>query len=181
MAYAPDVFAEVDTYWAKVGGACPVMAVAKLGCRAPLLHIKDGPAVKDKAMTAVGKGTLDWRGSSRRSNHLQWMIVELDSCDTGHDAGVVDSYAYLVGNGLATGRSRGAIQCARSDMRKGRPSEGRPFFAGDMLDYSNSGRYCAWSRACRPGARVLPVRCACRGPGAALAAAASSTGCDRPR
>jgi sugar phosphate isomerase/epimerase len=105
MAYAPDLFAEVDTYWAKVGGACPVMQVAKLGCRAPLLHIKDGPAVKDKAMTAVGKGTLDWqRVVAAASNHLQWMIVELDSCDTDMMQAVVDSYAYLIGNGMATGR-----------------------------------------------------------------------------
>jgi hypothetical protein len=56
-------------------------------------------------MTAVGKGTLDWqRVVAAASNHLQWMIVELDSCDTDMMQAVVDSYAYLIGNGMATGR-----------------------------------------------------------------------------
>ena len=105
MAYAPDVFSEVDTYWVQTGGADAVTAVAKLGCRAPLLHIKDGPAVKEKAMTAVGKGVLDWPAVvAAASDNLQWMVVELDSCDTDMMQAVEDSYKYLVGNGLAQGR-----------------------------------------------------------------------------
>ena len=105
MAYAPDVFAEVDTYWTQVAGACAITAVAKLGCRAPLLHIKDGPGVKEQAMTAVGKGKMNWPAIvGAASANLQWMVVELDSCDTDMMEAVYDSYAYLVGNGLATGR-----------------------------------------------------------------------------
>ncbi len=105
MAAAPDVFAEVDTYWAQTGGADPAVEVAKLGSRAPLLHIKDGPAVKEKAMTAVGKGSLDWPAIvAAAGDNCKWMVVELDSCDTDMMEAVADSYAYLVGNGFATGR-----------------------------------------------------------------------------
>ena len=105
MAAAPDVFAELDTYWAQTGGANAAVEVGKLGARAPLLHIKDGPAVKDKAMTAVGQGVLDWPAViGAASDDLAWLVVELDSCDTDMMQAVADSYAYLVGAGLATGR-----------------------------------------------------------------------------
>ena len=43
-ALDPDVIAEVDIYWAKVGGVDPAALVAELGERAALLHVKDGPA-----------------------------------------------------------------------------------------------------------------------------------------
>jgi sugar phosphate isomerase/epimerase len=63
-----DIFFEVDTYWVKVAGQDPAAIVQKLGSRAPLLHIKDGPAKwndslpKDNPdpMTAVGKGTQNF-------------------------------------------------------------------------------------------------------------------------
>jgi sugar phosphate isomerase/epimerase len=41
---APDIFFEVDTYWAKTAGVDPAALVRQLGGRAPLLHIKEGPA-----------------------------------------------------------------------------------------------------------------------------------------
>ncbi len=105
MAYAPDVFAQVDTYWTQTGGADPAIEVARLGARAPLLHIKDGPAVKDRAMTAVGQGVVNWPAVvAAASDDLAWMVVELDSCDTDMMQAVADSYAYLVGNGLARGK-----------------------------------------------------------------------------
>ena len=40
----PDVFAELDIYWAHVGGRDPAKVVAELGARVRLLHVKDGPA-----------------------------------------------------------------------------------------------------------------------------------------
>ena len=63
-----DIFFEVDTYWVKVAGQDPSAIVKKMGSRAPLLHIKDGPAKwndnlpKDNPdpMTAVGKGTQNF-------------------------------------------------------------------------------------------------------------------------
>src|SRR5262245_9889656 len=39
----PSVFFQLDTYWIKVAGPDPIEVIKKLGARAPLLHIKDGP------------------------------------------------------------------------------------------------------------------------------------------
>ena len=100
----PTVSFELDVYWAKAGGADPVTEVKKLGARAPLLHIKDGPAVKDLPMTAVGEGTVDIAGVVEASqDHAKWLIVELDECATDMLEAVEKSYTYLITKGLAYG------------------------------------------------------------------------------
>ena len=92
-----------------IGGvqrADPVAVVGKWGKRAPLLHIKDGMLEQGKHVhTAVGKGRLDWPAIIGAADEatLQWLIVELDACETDMLEAVADSYAYLVGNGLASG------------------------------------------------------------------------------
>ena len=58
----PDVLAEVDIYWAQVGGADPAAVVAELGERAALLHVKDGPGRRGSANVAVGDGAVDTPG-----------------------------------------------------------------------------------------------------------------------
>jgi sugar phosphate isomerase/epimerase len=99
------VFAEIDTYWAKVGGADPARVVGDLGARARLLHIKDGPATDSEApMTAVGDGAVDVAAIAKASR-AKWHIVELDRCATDMFEAVERSYDYLVGNGLSRGRS----------------------------------------------------------------------------
>lgn len=103
MEAAPSMFAQLDTYWIKVGGANPPDVVARYGARAPLLHIKDGPGIKGQDMTAVGKGIMDWPATLAGAQ-AEWLIVELDSCATDMLEAVRDSYDYLVGEGLATGR-----------------------------------------------------------------------------
>ncbi len=106
MAAAPSVFAEVDTYWTKVGGADPVAIVRQYGSRAPLLHIKDGPGNREQAMTAVGAGAMDWPAIMRAaSDSTQWLIVELDRCDTDMMEAVAQSYRYLVDNRMARGKT----------------------------------------------------------------------------
>lgn len=100
----PTVNFELDVYWAKTGGADPVAEVKKLGARAPLLHIKDGPAVKGQPMTAVGAGSVDIAGVIEASqDHAQWLIVELDECATDMLEAVEESYTYLITKGLAYG------------------------------------------------------------------------------
>ncbi|GCE22147.1 sugar phosphate isomerase/epimerase family protein [Dictyobacter kobayashii] len=100
----PTVGFELDVYWAQTGGADPVTEVKKLGSRAPLLHIKDGPAVKGQPMTAVGEGKVDIAGVIQASqDHASWMIVELDECATDMLEAVEKSYTYLVNKGLAHG------------------------------------------------------------------------------
>ncbi len=101
----PEIFFEVDTYWAQTAGADPAAVVAELGKRAPLLHIKDGPAKKGVPMTAVGDGVLDFHKIAEAgSEHIQWMIVELDACATDMSEAVQKSYSYLIREGLARGK-----------------------------------------------------------------------------
>ena len=102
---APEVFFEVDTYWAKTAGVDPAAWVHELGARAPLLHIKDGPCVMDAPMTAVGDGVQDVPGIvAAGAGATEWLIVELDRCATDMLEAVAKSYHYMVGKGLAHGR-----------------------------------------------------------------------------
>ena len=103
---APGVAAEVDIYWARVGGADPAELAAELGERVRLLHVKDGPADDPaSAMVAVGDGAIDVPGVLAAGRHARWHIVELDRCDTDMFEAVARSREYLVGRGLSSGRS----------------------------------------------------------------------------
>ena len=110
----PDIFFEVDTYWVKVAGHDPAEIVAKFGKRAPLLHIKDGPARwtdslpadKPEPMTAVGKGTQNFPAIAKAANgNTEWMVVEMDVVASDVFAAIRDSYDYLTKNKLARGKS----------------------------------------------------------------------------
>ena len=100
----PNVFLEVDVYWAKTAGLDPAAMVRELGRRAPLLHIKDGPAQQGAPMTAVGEGVLDFSALAPVSA-AEWWIVELDECATDMLEAVHRSYRYLAGMGLARGKN----------------------------------------------------------------------------
>lgn len=100
----PAVTFQIDTYWVKTAGVDPAHVVKQMGTRAPLLHIKDGPAVKEAPMTAVGEGVLDWHAIiGAGAGVTEWLIVELDRCATDMVEAVAASYRYLVGEGLARG------------------------------------------------------------------------------
>jgi sugar phosphate isomerase/epimerase len=103
---APEVLAEVDIYWAAVGGSDPADLVAELGPRVELLHVKDGPADRpESAMVAVGDGAIDVPGVLGAAAAARWHIVELDRCDTDMFAAVARSRDYLVGRGLSSAQS----------------------------------------------------------------------------
>jgi sugar phosphate isomerase/epimerase len=103
---APEVFAEVDIYWAQVGGADPAALVAELGARAALLHVKDGPAdAPPSPMVAVGDGAVDIPGVLAAASEARWHIVELDRCATEMFDAVERSYDFLVGGGYSQGRA----------------------------------------------------------------------------
>ena len=55
----PAIFWELDTYWATVAGCDAPAVVRELGARAPLLHLKDGPATPDAVKQALGTGVID--------------------------------------------------------------------------------------------------------------------------
>ncbi len=102
----PQVLFEVDTYWVKTAGLNPATVVRELGARAPLLHIKDGPCNKEESMTAVGDGIMDFHSIVEAGGTTtEWMIVELDRCDTDMIEAVEKSYIYLTTKELAHGKS----------------------------------------------------------------------------
>jgi len=101
----PEVFFEIDTYWAQTGGVDPAKAVRELGKRAPLLHIKDGPCVQGEPMVAVGDGKVDFpKVIEAAGSNAEWLIVELDACATDMMEAVDKSYRYLVDSGLGHGK-----------------------------------------------------------------------------
>lgn len=92
----PAIFFELDTYWIKTAGGDPVSIVAGFGSRAPLLHLKDGPAVRDEPMVALGDGILDFPAIIQAGRpHTEWLIVELDHCATDMLTAVERSFHYL--------------------------------------------------------------------------------------
>ena len=102
----PDVLFEVDTYWAANFGAVDVAdQVGSVRHRAPLLHIKDGPLVAGAAHVAVGDGAMDVASvlAAASPDVLEWVIVELDACDTDMMTAVERSYRYLTANRMAVG------------------------------------------------------------------------------
>lgn len=109
----PDIFLEVDTYWVKVAGHVPAEVLARLGDRAQMLHIKDGPArwsaklAEDNPdpMTAVGAGTQDWAAiASAASGHAQWMVVEMDRVEGDVFEALQASRAFMVQRAMVASR-----------------------------------------------------------------------------
>lgn len=106
MEEAPTVFSELDVYWTKFGKADPVEVVAKHKSRLPLLHIKDGMLEEGKHVhTAVGSGLMDIPAivAAADPNVLEYLVVELDACETDMMEAVRKSYEYLTSSGLGEG------------------------------------------------------------------------------
>ena len=101
----PEVFFEVDTYWAKVAGQDPAQVIGQMAGRVPLMHVKDGPGDKTSPMLALGTGVQDFKGIiSASRNRVEWLIVEFDTCATDIFVALEESYRYLTRNGLGRGR-----------------------------------------------------------------------------
>ena len=60
LAARPEQLIDPAGLAAPLTGDDAAVAAPGLGSRVPLVHIKDGPAVKDQPMTAVGEGIIDW-------------------------------------------------------------------------------------------------------------------------
>jgi len=107
LRLAPNLKGELDVYWASNFGAQdPAKICARHKARLPLLHIKDGPLVKDQPHTAVGAGKVDIAACVAAADRkvLQWLIVELDACATDMATAVRESCVYLTSRGLGKGR-----------------------------------------------------------------------------
>ncbi|GAA1641496.1 sugar phosphate isomerase/epimerase [Nonomuraea maheshkhaliensis] len=91
---APEVFLEIDTYWAAVGGADVPALLGRLAGRVDALHVKDGPVVKGEPHTAVGAGVMPVPEILAAAPDA-WRVVELDECATDVFTALADSHAYL--------------------------------------------------------------------------------------
>jgi len=103
----PRVKLELDIYWAANFGACnPADQIRRLRDRLVLLHVKDGPLMKDQPHVAVGAGKMDIPAcvAAAEGSAVGWLVVELDACATDMREAVAASYRYLTGHRLARGR-----------------------------------------------------------------------------
>lgn len=102
----PSVIAQVDTYWARVGGVDPAALISRLGPQVRLLHIKDGPADgKSAPNVALGSGAMDIPSIVAAGAHVTWDIVELDACATDMFEAIEASQRWMTSNVLARGRA----------------------------------------------------------------------------
>ena len=85
---------EMDLGWAHEAGADPLAYFAKYPGRFHLVHVKD--FTRDRAMTDVGKGEIDWKGifSKAEVGGIEHYFVEFDN-PTDPFATIEASYAYL--------------------------------------------------------------------------------------
>ena len=92
---APEVFLEVDTYWAAVGGADVPKVLRGLGSRVKALHVKDGPVRKGEPNVAVGQGAMPVAEVLGAAPADAWRIIEFDECATDVFAAIGESRAYV--------------------------------------------------------------------------------------
>ncbi len=94
---APQVGLEIDTYWVKTAGCDPVAVIRELGGRVVLLHMKDGPCDKDKCMTPLGRGIMDFPAIVAAADNIRWLIVEQDRGETDMLEAAAESQRFLQG------------------------------------------------------------------------------------
>jgi len=102
----PDVFSELDVYWACNFNRVDVPAVVKAHKKQiKLLHIKDGPLVQGQPHTAVGQGKINVPAIVKAAGKdTTWLVVELDDCATDMTQAVRESFNYLKKARLGFGR-----------------------------------------------------------------------------
>ena len=94
-ALHPDVFWQLDVYWAQTAGTDPANELAELGTRVRSIHWKDGPCVHGEPMTALGQGKVDIPRIARGLTHpIDW-VIELDECATDPLEAAQQSRVYL--------------------------------------------------------------------------------------
>ncbi|MFO0843507.1 MAG: sugar phosphate isomerase/epimerase [Gemmataceae bacterium] len=92
---SPDVFWQLDVYWAQTAGADPAAVLAELGPRVRSIHWKDGPCAHGLPMTALGKGKVDVPRILRALTHPADWVIELDECATDSLEAARESRVYL--------------------------------------------------------------------------------------
>ncbi len=100
----PSIFLELDIYWMQASNIDVKAYISKVGDRAQLLHVKDGPGTQDGMHVAVGQGNIDIAGCIEVGVSAEWLIVELDHSDGDMLVAVQESARYLIDNNLGEGR-----------------------------------------------------------------------------
>jgi sugar phosphate isomerase/epimerase len=95
---SPDVFWQLDVYWAQTAGADPAAVLAELGPRVRSIHWKDGPCAHGRPMTALGEGKVDIPRILRALTHPADWVIELDECATDPLEAARQSRVYLESN-----------------------------------------------------------------------------------
>ena len=102
---APDLEAELDTYWVQKGGADPLAWIEKLPGRMQVLHVKDfgmkpHPECSGDVMKPVGEGNLDWNRLIPAAERcgVRWFVVEHDGDCADPFESFHSSFAYLKRN-----------------------------------------------------------------------------------
>jgi sugar phosphate isomerase/epimerase len=106
LRLAPQLVAEIDTYWLQHGGGSPAAWVRRLKGRVPLVHLKDmDVADGDPVMAEVGEGNLEWPDllDACREAGTRWLVVEQDECRRDELESVAISYRNLVALGAEEG------------------------------------------------------------------------------
>jgi sugar phosphate isomerase/epimerase len=92
---APEVFLEIDTYWAAVGGGDVPTVLRDLGPRVEAIHVKDGPATKGEPNVAVGQGAIRVGEILEAAPADAWRIIEFDECATDLFEALGESRTYV--------------------------------------------------------------------------------------
>jgi len=100
---SPEVKIELDAYWLQVGGQDPAAFIAKHADRIPLIHVKDGPVMRNQPNVAVGSGKLDYKAILAASR-ADWLVVEFDQCASDMFDALDASFRYLTKEGFGHGR-----------------------------------------------------------------------------
>jgi sugar phosphate isomerase/epimerase len=79
-ALQPEVFWQLDVYWAQMAGADPAAVLSELSPRVGSIHWKDGSCVHGEPMTALGRGKVDIPRILRELRHPVDWVIELDEC-----------------------------------------------------------------------------------------------------
>ena len=101
----PKLLSELDVYWAAKAGAVSTEVLRAWSHRIPLIHVKDGDFNDNLVHLPVGRGKMNTREILKTYDPsvVEWLIVEIDNCDTDILDAVEESYRWLVDNGFGMG------------------------------------------------------------------------------
>lgn len=87
---------QMDVYWMTRGGRTPAAEIRRLGSRVATLHLKDMDATPARAITSVGRGTIDFRSvlAAAADAKVSDCFVEEDA-PADPLAAIRSSYAHL--------------------------------------------------------------------------------------